>query len=91
MSGDIGVGDWVECVSFKGEHVCGPITPIPPLAVRGVYRVAHIADGSYFEDGIPGIAIDDGGYYFEVDCFRPIYRPKSEFIESLKMDKRVRA
>lgn len=88
MSGgaDIGVGDWVECVDAQDfAHM---------LSVGSVYRCESISPSGEF------IRLVGVGRYCPIlgapgFCrwrFRPIYRPKSELLESLlhKADEPVR-
>lgn len=82
MAGAIGPGDWVECVDASARIPYGP----PPLCLGSVYRVERVeADVNGWGPGvwIVGIRAESpsGGFY--ADRFRPIYRPKSELLESL--------
>lgn len=86
MSAAIGPGDWVECVRLGG--------PYPPgfdnrfLRVGQVYRVLSVVqtqrgDAVELEEATH-ITPDGWRACFYLKCFRPIYRPKAELIESLK-------
>jgi hypothetical protein len=96
---DIGAGDWVECVSFQGIMVCGNSeSNAPSLIVGRIYQVEEVFPPSRFADGESGISvqevkdIDENGnrWAFCLECFRPIYRPKSSLIESIKTPSRIR-
>lgn len=74
----IGPGDWVECVDSRGwEHL------VP------VGSVHLVEDVTMWQGRIPslilkGIASPSGYREVLAECFRPIYRPKADLIESLK-------
>lgn len=87
----IGPGDWVECIdaSTRGASIWEPGGEI---VVGQAYQVSDVFEGW---NGAPNLALvgrDRGiaerfhgcrlGY--APDRFRSIYRPKSDFIESLK-------
>lgn len=87
----IGPGDWVECVDASPRYVPGVgMSPVPAPLVKGaVYRVERVVyDARWDETGIVLDGIRENAWRidgaFNVDRFRPIYRPKSEIIESLK-------
>lgn len=95
MTAPIGPGDWVECAPPSGYR--GDI-PIEQVGISGsypkrghVYRVREV--GQYrtlqgMEDGLRlvGIVASTPGHpdsWWPARCFRPIYRPKAELIQSL--------
>lgn len=76
MSAPIGPGDWVECVDTRDS---------PVVVLHAIYLVE---DTAWHRD-IPclilrGVVSPRGFRKVRADCFRPIYRPKSELIEQLK-------
>ncbi len=79
----IGPGDWVECVYFQPH----PMAPKAELVVGGVYQVEWVGEGQY--RGAPGgglRVVDDplpNDCGWRIEWFRPVYRPKAEFITSL--------
>lgn len=85
MAAPIGPGDWVECLRTwspsPGESRAG-------FQVGGLYCVADVSDARPCDEcgrcgGLTfrGIA---RGHWFIACAFRPIYRPDSDLIESLK-------
>jgi hypothetical protein len=76
LAAPIGPGDWVECVKTMGH---------PAVTLHALYLVEALADWY----GLPclilaGVVNEHGHRRVRADCFRPIYRPKSEIIEALK-------
>jgi hypothetical protein len=78
----IGPGDFVECVHCGGPFPAG-------FTVANIYQVSEVG----LWHGYPWINVDemptprDFGHSapgWAAECFRPIYRPKSSIIESLK-------
>lgn len=90
----IGPGDWVECLLSEAMRNPDPritVTPAWPVA-GGLYRVRDL--GSYrtndgaLHDGLRlvGIVGSQPGYpdaWWNLNYFRPIYRPNAELIASL--------
>jgi hypothetical protein len=84
VSAPIGPGDWVECVSDDAK----------PMVRGRIYQVAraHRTDAACTTCGdADGAALEivghphPLGWGFCIGCeVRPIYRPRSDFIESLK-------
>lgn len=85
MSAPIGPGDWVECVAFWPH----PRAPLAALSVGCIYQIDWVGEGVDC-DGVDGAAvrvINDplpSHCAWRADQFRPIYRPSSDFIDSLK-------
>ena len=84
----IGKGDWVECMDASPHLQMGHKS----LVSGGIYRVLELhpagsirGDRMAYEDAIDLVG-DSLPYPFtwSVSRFRPIYRPKSSLIESLK-------
>lgn len=87
----IGPGDWVECINDAPRK--GPGKPFAFLVKGRVYCVSSL----HFHPAlkIPSLCVIGGPKFCEklscdglfgghgVDRFRPIYRPKSELLESL--------
>lgn len=90
MSAPIGKGDFVECVDVAARpHSCA----LPrPLVLGGIYRVHDVTRRADWP-GLPTDGIELVEYpelrdfwriSFDIERFRPIYRPKSDLIEQLK-------
>lgn len=83
MAGAIGPGDWVERIE------CGPFARSIGCAVGDVHKVLSVALGGPCPCGrgcVFGLnlsGLDNGLFGWCPRCFRPIYRPKSELLESL--------
>lgn len=85
----IGPGDWVECVEASGAG---------PLEVGRIYQVADVFPshpgctcychgrevGGLNLIELPVSTVAGWIHAHCILCFRPIYRPKADFIESLK-------
>lgn len=77
MAAPIGPGDFVECIDCRGR---------PDLVRVGAVYLVEDADEYR---GIPcltlkGVVHPGGFRRVRADCFRPIYRPRADFIRSLK-------
>lgn len=93
MSADIGPGDYVEVVRGAGVKVpLGSVHCVSEVRTSPEWRCTGI-DGSIWHDGKRGVCFGvrfaDGpnredGKFWNGCCVRPIYRPKSSFIEGLK-------
>jgi len=88
MASDIGPGDFVECVDARPCAFSGK-----SLLVAGAIYQVYDLDVGVSPDGELGLALSlveisdcdlAGRFVFCATRFRPIYRPKSEIIESLK-------
>lgn len=86
----IGPGDFVECVDARPNDWDG----VSRLTLRAIYRVAEVKRTTLDPHGnirggvrLHGVVsgYDERGRerFFDVNRFRPIYRPKSDFITSL--------
>jgi hypothetical protein len=91
MAAPIGPGDWVECVDVSPRYQPGyGWCPAPDqLVLRSIYRVARVFCEPVW--GVDSVVLEglgahetraDGAYW--AGRFRPIYRPKSELIDTLK-------
>jgi hypothetical protein len=91
MAGAIGPGDWVECVEAGAIYPCrcGVGHEARPEICRGaLYRVAAVlgpdCDGE-FHFRLAGVEnLSDPSLGFFEHRFRLVYRPRADFIESLK-------
>ena len=87
MTTPIGPGDWVECIDDGSGDGYGT-----PLRVGAIYRVNGIIPDWQGKlgltlDGVEPPTTGSVGIIligFAPELFRPIYRPKADFIESLK-------
>lgn len=86
MAAPIGVGDWVECIDMRDYP--GEIDVPPLLRLGRVYRVAAFVQADLGEAlelcEFRDIKEDGWPPCFMVSRFRPIYRPRADFIEALK-------
>lgn len=96
MSQDIGPGDFVECAppaEYRGTIDAAQLKISGSYPRRGeIYQVREI--GTYRNDDgltpgvrLVGLVVSYPGHpdcWFNANCFRPIYRPKSSLIEGLK-------
>ena len=82
----IGPGDWVECIVPGCSVPMGTIWLVAAIgqAPRPVSCGTHGVDGC---DGVwlalKGLATLPGHYGQCAACYRPIHRPKAEFLEQL--------
>ncbi len=88
----IGKGDWVEYTGIPA----GTGSPAGIIALAGSgfrRRVPYLVADVGYQGGEPWVSISgmptpmDFGYPcpgWAAGCFRPVYRPKADFIESLK-------
>ena len=81
---DIQAGDVVVCVA-SSTCVCGCASK-SPLSVRGVYRVATVADDSSGEIGITlkGVPAPGRHWGFDARMFRKIKPATKEFTTRIK-------
>ncbi len=82
MSEPIGPGDWVECVDDDPCEVYGP----SGLIAGALYRVLGAKkctdpNTGYVADALKVLV---SPRWHGLKRFRPIYRPRADFIESLK-------
>jgi len=84
MNQPIGPGDWVECVQTSTEKPLGQQTG---FRLGGLYLVDEggVTFGHAWLN-CAGMARPNCGFWrgWNAKSFRPIYRPKADFIESLK-------
>lgn len=87
---DIGPGDWVECVDGSRVSRCPDCDWLPESwPVEGlVYRVVDVGVNLFGESWVELAEfreIDPSGLVvaWDVDRFRPIYRPKESLIQTL--------
>lgn len=80
----IGPGDWVECVRGARSN----FSWCPEEVVAGcLYRVTEVDQASDWRGNLAeGLFLQgfDQRHGWSVERFRPIYRPKTDLIESLK-------
>jgi hypothetical protein len=84
MGGAIGPGDWLEIVSAcSASRFAGTVVQcIEVVPLRG--RVAHcMVCGRSWDFGIKATNLEPMPHGYSPCYFRPIYRPKSELLESL--------
>lgn len=89
--GEIGKGDWVECVDASCRGY-GDWEPGAQPVEGALYTVEDVFDGldgptidlREIKRGPLALMFWGRRVGYGVDRFRPIYRPKSELIESLK-------
>lgn len=86
MSGDIGPGDFIECVNASA-----PPGMTSRLTEGAIYRAAEvgIVPADYTHVGRPyvrveGVTPTPGTFGFCIRRFRPVYRPSADLIENLK-------
>jgi hypothetical protein len=84
MSQPIGPGDWVECVNRTSQWG-GLLGGCDRLRVGALYQVVAVDRNP--DD--PAVLLaearsDHVSGMFSASHFRPVYRPKSDFIEKLK-------
>lgn len=93
MAAALEPGMWVECINAEFRGGVGPYWRMtPPLKLRAIYRIEDILPSALFEDDtvrlalidIPGCYPDGHRFAYGAPRFRPIYRPRAEFIEALK-------
>lgn len=82
MAASIGPGDYVECVNV--ERMRGVSCRF--LRLGAVYRVTWAGRSAFGVEilRVAGIELPPGKRGFQLERFRPIYRPKADLIESLK-------
>jgi hypothetical protein len=93
MSAPIGPGDWVECVDASPHRGALDPSTIIALSLGALYQVREVADGFAGGELRHGLLLvglknrtnrDGLEFAYDVERFRPIYRPKSSIIEQLK-------
>jgi hypothetical protein len=90
MSADIGKGDFVEVIAAPGGTLpVGTVVRVEGVRHSSQFRCLN-PDGSIFHDRGTcfGVRIEGGpnpadGRFWAGCCFRPIYRPRTSFIEGL--------
>ena len=85
---DIGPCDFVECVHEEPCDACGAASGLTVGSVYVVLEVGYWPISAFRE--APGVIlmkppVPPGHAAFPLDWFRPIYRPKGDFLESLKI------
>ncbi len=85
MGEPIGVGDFVECMRLGQKRYAG----YPGFVVGALYQVARVFPGPFPNGALCGL--DFAGHPpapsrlgWNRDFFRPIYRPRADFIKALK-------
>ena len=89
----IGPGDWVEKYRYSPVPRSLSQREAPDIPLGLIYRVEEVIDGRTFEDGIGALVLvevsgrdrDGDRFCYDIRSFRPIYRPKADLIESLKV------
>lgn len=92
MSAAIEPDMYVEFIRAGPFASCGHGWELTPeLTIGAIYRVEDVVPGHEFVDGVGGLTlVEVPGFYpcgqrftYDIRRFRPIYRPKAEFIAEL--------
>lgn len=97
MAAPIGPGDWIECVGpfadpaeraargsrIEGSYFIGMVTVCEAVAERVRFPGNRVAPGIKAR-GVRAFLADGREAWIPAYQWRPVYRPKADFIESLK-------
>jgi len=93
MAAPIGPGDWVECVDASPHRGARDPSVVAPLTCGALYRVRDVVEGFIGGQLVSGLLLvgitnptnrEGLEFAYDIERFRPIYRPNKEIIESLK-------